>query len=409
VTPGQRFSYSGEGFRLLQMVVEKVTDQSLQSHMDEAVFQPLGMTSSSFVWRPEYEQRKAFGHSFTGSSAGRARIPEAKAASSLETTAADYARFLLAFVRGTHLSPAIARQALQRQTGVEEGCVVCLGRPAGAAAPNISWGLGMGLANTAAGWVAWHWGDNNTMQAYAAIALDGSRGTVILTNSANGHSVAQPIAASLLGFEAPGYAWGGSYSLYTDPGRQALSRIVRRQPGAVAAAAGALSRSDAMALAERLLAGDRPAEAAALVRALSEPRTGPEYALLAEALRRAGRPAEARKAAAQALRLEPENKRAKEAVRRTALAERQVPTALLARYAGRYSSPFGPLDVTNDGGRLTARLLDQPPSAMLPMSDSTFLMEGMGVPIEFVSGADGRITHAIVSAGGEIRLPRVGP
>jgi hypothetical protein len=41
------------------------------------------------------------------------------------------------------------------------------------------------------------------------------------------------------------------------------------------------------------------------------------------------------------------------------------------------------------------------------MSDTRFLMEKMGVPIEFQRGADGRVTHATVSAGGDVRLPRL--
>jgi hypothetical protein len=34
-------------------------------------------------------------------------------------------------------------------------------------------------------------------------------------------------------------------------------------------------------------------------------------------------------------------------------------------------------------------------------------METMGVPIEFVEDANGVVTHAVVRAGGEIRLPKL--
>jgi hypothetical protein len=56
---------------------------------------------------------------------------------------------------------------------------------------------------------------------------------------------------------------------------------------------------------------------------------------------------------------------------------------------------------------LTARLQDQPPSEMLPLDDRSFLMETMGVPIEFFEDASGVVTHAMVRAGGEIRLPKL--
>jgi CubicO group peptidase (beta-lactamase class C family) len=408
VSPGSRFSYSGEGFRLLQIVVERITGKPLQQYMQEAVFGPLGMSASSYVWRPDYEERKAFGHGFTGSTAGRNRIPDARAPSSLETSASDYARFLLALVHGTGLSPKLARAALQPQARLEHGCAICLGRPVGVPYDGLIWGLGIGLAETPAGKVAWHWGDNESMQAYAALTVDGRRGVVILTNSANGHSIAREIASSLLGFDAPGYAWVGSYPPYTDPARRLLSRLVRDGATAAAAQSAGISRSDRIEVAERLLAGDRPAEAAALIAGLDGGPTGAaEQALLAEALRLSERPAEARKAAAEALRLEPGNSRAKQVVERLALAGRVVPPRLLALYAGRYESPYGPLEVTSDGRRLTARLQDRPPSRMLPLSDTSFLMERMEVPIEFVLGTDGRVSHAIVRAGGEIRLPRL--
>lgn len=365
------------------------------------------MTSTSYVWRPDYEQRKAFGHSFTGSSSGRNRIPQARAASSLETTAGDYARFLLATVRGVGLSPELHRQMLQRQTQVERGCVVCLGRPVGPYSEVIAWGLGIGLAETPEGPAVWHFGDNQTMQGYAAVTTDGQRGVVILANSANGLSIAPEIASSLLGLEPPGYEWLARYASYRAPAQQLLSHVVRSGLATVTAEAARLPRSDLVAVAERLLNGDRPLEAVALMSGGTGPRTADEYALVAEALRLGGKTAEAQQSAAKAVKLEPTNGRALQVVERLRFAERIIPAERLALYAGRYSSPFGPLQIKSDGKRLTALLLDQPPSVMLPLSDNSFLMERVGVPIEFAIGPDGRVTHATVRAGGEIRLQQI--
>ena len=49
--PGERYSYSGEGINLLQMVVEEITGKSLEDLAQEKVFGPLGMTRSSYVWQ----------------------------------------------------------------------------------------------------------------------------------------------------------------------------------------------------------------------------------------------------------------------------------------------------------------------------------------------------------------------
>jgi CubicO group peptidase (beta-lactamase class C family) len=53
-TPGERFSYSGEGYVYLQRAVEHITGKPLSEYMSEAVFTPLGM-SSSYVWRPAFD------------------------------------------------------------------------------------------------------------------------------------------------------------------------------------------------------------------------------------------------------------------------------------------------------------------------------------------------------------------
>ena len=56
-TPGERFSYSGEGFVYLQRAVEQITGKPLNDFMTDAVFRPLGMASSSYIWRPDFDAR----------------------------------------------------------------------------------------------------------------------------------------------------------------------------------------------------------------------------------------------------------------------------------------------------------------------------------------------------------------
>jgi len=108
--------------------------------MAEAAFTPLAMTGSSYVWRSDYEERKAFGHGPIGKVAGRNRIPDARAPSSLGTTGSDYARLLIALVRSEGLTPAIPAQAAAPQVWVEEGCVVCIGKPRNTLSTSIAWG-----------------------------------------------------------------------------------------------------------------------------------------------------------------------------------------------------------------------------------------------------------------------------
>jgi CubicO group peptidase (beta-lactamase class C family) len=49
--PGERFSYSGEGYFYLQRVVEQITGQAIEAYLQEHVLRSLGMHQSSYIWR----------------------------------------------------------------------------------------------------------------------------------------------------------------------------------------------------------------------------------------------------------------------------------------------------------------------------------------------------------------------
>jgi CubicO group peptidase (beta-lactamase class C family) len=61
-SPGSHYFYSGIGFLYLQEVLEQVTGSSLEDLAQEMVFEPLGMSSSSFVHQSELNARTANGH-----------------------------------------------------------------------------------------------------------------------------------------------------------------------------------------------------------------------------------------------------------------------------------------------------------------------------------------------------------
>lgn len=98
--PGSRYSYSGEAYYLLQTVVEHLVNQPIETFMQQTVFKPLGMSHSSYVYRPA----DSFSYVRSYDGAGR-RVPDeveaANVAHTLRTTAGDYARFVLAALMPT--------------------------------------------------------------------------------------------------------------------------------------------------------------------------------------------------------------------------------------------------------------------------------------------------------------------
>ena len=227
--PGSRFSYSGEGFVYLQKVVEHIAGKSLAAVMKDLVLDPFGMTSSSYVWQDGYDSRIAVGHSQAGIARPVRKPTDPNAASSLHTTARDYARFVagllnlgplnLGPLNNGRLKPETWKQMLTPQIKVNEGCVNCTFAVAGKPSSQVSWGLGIGLQQTELGQAFWHWGDNNSEYNCFVVGFrDRGAGMVIFTNSGNGLSIIPEIVAAAFGTRLPAFDWL-HYDAYNSPAR----------------------------------------------------------------------------------------------------------------------------------------------------------------------------------------------
>jgi CubicO group peptidase (beta-lactamase class C family) len=232
-SPGEKFSYSGEGFLYLQKVVEHITGEALDVFMKKTVFEPFRMTSSSFVWQDRYETLKANGHRSSGVSGQMRKPAVARSSSSLHTTALDYSRFLIALINGKVLREKTAKQILQRQVWLDESCFSCIQRSPGQLSQVLSWGLGWGLEHSDTGDAIWHWGDNNSEFQNFVIAYPKAKiGIVILTNSGNGLSITPAIVSQVIGGNHPAFAWMG-YELYNSPAKILFRSILARGDAAI--------------------------------------------------------------------------------------------------------------------------------------------------------------------------------
>lgn len=229
-TPGEKFSYSGEGFVYLSKVVEHITGEKLNDFMKRMVFDPLGMTSSSYVWQSSYDSQKTSRHNSLGEPTPQLK-PTSNAAASLHTTAQDYARFIAALLNGTGLTKETLKQMLTPQIKVDEGGSNTTGRPADKLSPNISWGLGVGLQSTADGVSFWHWGDNGDAKSYFVAFQRQKLGAVVFANGTNGLSFMPELIDEAIGGQQPALAWIKIES-YKSPRRVLLKNILANGPEA---------------------------------------------------------------------------------------------------------------------------------------------------------------------------------
>jgi len=108
--PGTRFSYSGEGFILLQFVIEHGRKQQGLGldvgDLTKANFDRLGMTRTSLVWHDGLETNVANGWNDQGQPQAHEKRSKVRVAGSMNTTISDLSKFAAALVRGDGLSAA---------------------------------------------------------------------------------------------------------------------------------------------------------------------------------------------------------------------------------------------------------------------------------------------------------------
>lgn len=179
--PGERWRYSGEGYVLLQAIIRAITQQDLNTFMTRAVFAPIGMHNSRMQLTDDIRSLVVKGTS----SAGRPitfDLLEPNAASSLYTTAMDYAAFMAAFFADT----ALLKLTTVRQIEVRREL-------------GLFWGLGWGVEQADGGPYLWQWGNNPGFRAFAMMSVSTGDGFVMLTNSEKG----MPLIAPLMRLTVP--------------------------------------------------------------------------------------------------------------------------------------------------------------------------------------------------------------
>jgi CubicO group peptidase (beta-lactamase class C family) len=189
--PGTAWSYSGEGFIFLQLAIEAVLKQSLESIAVKEVFKPLQMRYSSFVWQPRFKKTAAYEHNRDSEVKERPEFFLPGGAYSLMTTAHDYQLFVQAMASGKGLTAATYKLLLQDAVPVKA--------TSDSASTHISWSLGVGKLQNEKGTAFWHWGDNGNFKCFFLVYPSTGSSLVCLTNSEAGLSLMQPLFEHFFG------------------------------------------------------------------------------------------------------------------------------------------------------------------------------------------------------------------
>ncbi len=190
--PGSRYSYSGEGFIYLQVVLEKILAKKLEELAQAIIFEPLNMHHSSYKWKPTFEENFAYGHTTLGEKHIKDIDNEPRGGSTLETTSADFIKFLEAVLQRKILSEQSWEEIFRPQIRIrsmKQFGPLALKDSTLNDAIQLSYGLGWGVLQTPYGIGVFKEGHGNGFQHYTILFPQAKKGVMIMTNSDNGERI----------------------------------------------------------------------------------------------------------------------------------------------------------------------------------------------------------------------------
>lgn len=209
--PGSRYGYSGDGFILLQFALEEGLGLDIGQEMQRRVFDPLGMTRTSMMWREDFAGNLADGWDLTGRAEPHDERSMPRAAGSMDTTIEDFARFSAAFVSGRGLTPASRREMVRPHLPITTAAQFPTLQPELPLAQrrnDFASGVGLLVFQGPQG-SAFMRGGHNDVTGNAWVCIEARRRcVVILSNDVRAEAAFPRLAAVTLGETGAPWAWG---------------------------------------------------------------------------------------------------------------------------------------------------------------------------------------------------------
>ncbi len=194
--PGTDYTYSGEAYYYLQLVVEKITGKTLDQICKEYIFIPFGMKKSHYIFTEEMGSNIALGHKDEVTSNQKIqKFKSGNSAYTLYTTADEYLKFVIAAVlngeglsKKMHrdfLTPKVVAAAKGKEKEKDEHVKCC---------------FGIRSQENEAGTSYWHTGSNGGGFKCVFIVYPKTRRAItVFTNSSKGSDVFLPVFNNILG------------------------------------------------------------------------------------------------------------------------------------------------------------------------------------------------------------------
>lgn len=212
--PGMRYAYSGEGFILLQFVIDNgKKSQGLGVDLGDLAqvdFNRLGMTRTSLKWRPDFRPNLADGFNDKGGSGEHDERSKVRAAGSMDTTISDLAKFVAALVLGEGLSPESRSEMVRPQLHIGTKTQFPSFRdelPPGRQRKDLYAGLGVVVFDGPQG-PGFYKGGHDGQTANTMVCVEArKRCVLILSNDVRSEAAFTDIVKAILGDTGVPYEW----------------------------------------------------------------------------------------------------------------------------------------------------------------------------------------------------------
>lgn len=211
--PGSQYAYSGEGFKLLQLVIEEITHNTTEDLAQELVFQPLAMKRTGYIWHDRFgDDNVAVGHLENGQIDQKRKRTEAVAGGSLVTSIADYSRFISAVLQQKGLTAGSYKEMLSAQIAIHSKTQfppVSFETTTENDAIKLSYGLGWGVFKCKFGRAFFKEGNGGSWRNYNINFPDQGKSLIILSNSENAEKIFKALVETCIGETCIPWKWEG--------------------------------------------------------------------------------------------------------------------------------------------------------------------------------------------------------
>jgi len=212
--PGKKYGYSGEGLKLLQLVIEEITNKNVEALAIEKVFKPIGMTRSGYIWYDRFDDNYAIGHLEDNTLNPKKKRTTPVASASLVTTITDYTRFIEYVMQQKGLDKKIFNEMIAPQIAIHSKTQFPPITTATTSENNdidLSYGLGWGYLKCKYGSAFFKEGHDDAWRNYNINFIDKGISIIIITNSANGELIFKELLATLIGDTFTPWKWQGYF------------------------------------------------------------------------------------------------------------------------------------------------------------------------------------------------------